>query len=310
MKNKKQCYAYYCSNKANENCNHGVLMFCSDNCNYNHLKINGISNEKSTSTCLGCGKEGNGNFRFCSDACGKLFDKNHNVVVLDDDNLLFGFYRNNKDSGCVYEVSQEDLQNSSFYVLDLRDGCYFWTDKKQFLHDNSKIEEKITSKINKGEVYRSSKSGQLFEVYLIFDEYCIMMNVVSKLKFYWKLNKFFDNFTRCYIDEPEEKPSKIDFIQAIKAIKKEEFEIIEERNKIYGNSFEKVGQILAILFPDGIKINSEIDHIKFDLLKNLVGKITRFSNNFPAEFHKDSIIDIANYATILLSVSNNINNKK
>lgn len=162
----------------------------------------------------------------------------------------------------------------------------------------------------KEEIYRSKESGNIFIVDDVSNGICIMINIISKLKINWSLTKFHEHFTRHHLYLQQLNPAESKFLKKIKEIKKEEFGIIEERNRIYGNSFEKVGQILAILFPDGIQINSEVDHIKFDLLKNLVGKITRFSNNFPSEFHKDSIIDIANYATILLSVSNNINNKK
>lgn len=82
----------------------------------------------------------------------------------------------------------------------------------------------------------------------------------------------------------------------------EQFQILKERNSQYGESYNKVGAILQILFPDGIEIKTKEQHQQFDLLKQAIGKLTRFSHQFPNEIHRDSLMDAVNYINLLLAV--------
>ena len=85
----------------------------------------------------------------------------------------------------------------------------------------------------------------------------------------------------------------------------EQLNVFKERNSEYGNSYEKVGEILQILFPKGITIKDKDSHQFFDLFKQALIKLVRFcyNNQFVIEnFQKDSLIDAVNYLNILLSL--------
>lgn len=82
----------------------------------------------------------------------------------------------------------------------------------------------------------------------------------------------------------------------------EQFQILKERDSQYGASYNKVGAILQILFPDGIEIQTKEQHQQFDLLKQVIGKLARLSHKFPTEIHRDSLIDAGNYINLLLAV--------
>jgi hypothetical protein len=59
---------------------------------------------------------------------------------------------------------------------------------------------------------------------------------------------------------------------------------------------------MQILFPKGIFIGEKEQQQQFDLFKQVVGKLARFSHQFPNEIHRDSLIDAGNYITLLLGV--------
>lgn len=70
----------------------------------------------------------------------------------------------------------------------------------------------------------------------------------------------------------------------------------EERNAVYGDNYNQVTAILAILFPDGV--SKEIYHTtKHNLLEMVVGKLTRFVQGDLK--HIDSIHDLAVYAAMV-----------
>lgn len=96
---------------------------------------------------------------------------------------------------------------------------------------------------------------------------------------------------------------KLESIQEItENIQKEQLQILEQRSSEYGQSYKKVGEIMQILFPKGIFICEKEQQQYFDLFKQVVGKLARFSHQFPNEIHRDSLIDAGNYITLLLGV--------
>jgi hypothetical protein len=96
---------------------------------------------------------------------------------------------------------------------------------------------------------------------------------------------------------------KLESIQEIvENIQKEQMQILKQRNSEYGQSYKKVGEIMQILFPKGIFIGEKEQQQQFDLFKQIVGKLARFSHQFPNEIHRDSLIDAGNYITLLLGV--------
>lgn len=72
-----------------------------------------------------------------------------------------------------------------------------------------------------------------------------------------------------------------------------------DRNATYGDNFKKMGPAMIALFPNGVKLETEEDFIRFHLLDWIVGKLTRFAST--GCNHIDSIHDIAVYAAILES---------
>ncbi len=73
-----------------------------------------------------------------------------------------------------------------------------------------------------------------------------------------------------------------------------------ERNKVYGDSWRKVGAILRILHPDGVTLETADDHNMYHLWSLMIVKITRFANTNLT--HQDSIHDAAVYAALLESI--------
>ena len=74
-----------------------------------------------------------------------------------------------------------------------------------------------------------------------------------------------------------------------------------ERNKEYGDSYHKFGQVMRNLFPEGLTIDGSIAWNRLGVLSQIVGKICRYSNDFHNP-QKDSIHDIMVYAAMLLEL--------
>jgi hypothetical protein len=96
-------------------------------------------------------------------------------------------------------------------------------------------------------------------------------------------------------------------IEIANSIQKEQIEILTERDSQYGQAYNKVGSIMQILFPYGITIYTTEQHQQFDLLKQVIGKLARFSHQFPRGIHRDSLIDAGNYINLMLA---NVEQKK
>lgn len=77
---------------------------------------------------------------------------------------------------------------------------------------------------------------------------------------------------------------------------KEAAKLYAERNKIYGDNYKRVGQVMKGLFPDGVKLSTEQDYNRWHLLELLVVKLTRYCNNWASGGHEDSITDLGVYA--------------
>lgn len=72
-----------------------------------------------------------------------------------------------------------------------------------------------------------------------------------------------------------------------------------ERNKVYGNNYERAGAALDALFPDGITLKSVRDHERYQIFSLILVKLSRYANNWEEGGHLDSIHDTAVYAAIL-----------
>ena len=76
-------------------------------------------------------------------------------------------------------------------------------------------------------------------------------------------------------------------------------DIYKERNETYGDSYHKFGEVLAILFPDGVTLKDVSDFNRFIAYFNCMGKLVRYAPNFESGGHVDSLDDASVYAQML-----------
>lgn len=70
-----------------------------------------------------------------------------------------------------------------------------------------------------------------------------------------------------------------------------------ERNKVYGDNYKRVGEIMKALFPQGVALESVAQFNQWHLFELMIVKLTRFANS--GLTHKDSIHDLAVYAAMV-----------
>lgn len=73
-----------------------------------------------------------------------------------------------------------------------------------------------------------------------------------------------------------------------------------ERNKVYGDNYKRVGDVMAALFPEGVMLVTPEDFNVWHLFELMVVKMTRFANS--GLTHEDSIHDLAVYAAMVESL--------
>ena len=77
-------------------------------------------------------------------------------------------------------------------------------------------------------------------------------------------------------------------------------ETFRERNKVYGDNYKTVGEVMVALFPKGVNLKTVDDYNIWHLFELMIVKITRFANSDIK--HKDSIHDAAVYAAMVESL--------
>ncbi len=70
--------------------------------------------------------------------------------------------------------------------------------------------------------------------------------------------------------------------------------LVDEKNKAYGNSFNEVGEFLKILYPNGIPVESYTDAL---CIVRIFDKLKRIATNKDA-FGESPYRDIAGYALL------------
>ena len=75
-------------------------------------------------------------------------------------------------------------------------------------------------------------------------------------------------------------------------------EIKQDRSQAYGPAYIRQGDIMSAMFPEGLELKTQEEHVRYGLLGMIVSKLTRFANAF-AEGHQDSLRDMAIYCTML-----------
>jgi hypothetical protein len=86
-------------------------------------------------------------------------------------------------------------------------------------------------------------------------------------------------------------------------------DIYEQRNKIYGDNYKRFGHVMAALFRDvNMPAKPDANHWnRMGLLVQMVGKFTRYVENFNRGGHNDSLDDLAVYAMMLQEIDGIIN---
>jgi len=85
-------------------------------------------------------------------------------------------------------------------------------------------------------------------------------------------------------------------------------ETFKQRGEVYGDNYKQVGEVMKVLFPDGIILNSVMDFNTYSIFDLITVKLTRFAQSKMK--HIDSIHDIAVYCAMLESLIRNYNQKK
>lgn len=77
-------------------------------------------------------------------------------------------------------------------------------------------------------------------------------------------------------------------------------ETFRERNSNYRDNAVQVGQVMQVLFPNGVTLKTQADHHFYHLFELMVVKLTRFANSDLK--HIDSIHDLMVYAAMCENV--------
>lgn len=80
---------------------------------------------------------------------------------------------------------------------------------------------------------------------------------------------------------------------------REKAALYEERNVIYGDNYKRFGPIMALLFPNGLTLNTPDDFNRYGVFVQVAAKLTRYAENFTRGGHIDSLDDTAVYSMML-----------
>lgn len=83
----------------------------------------------------------------------------------------------------------------------------------------------------------------------------------------------------------------------------------KERNAVYGDNWQQVGDALQALFPKGIGLVCAEDWNRMHILMLVIVKLTRYANNWNEGGHADSIHDAMVYCGMLQAIDAGINEK-
>jgi hypothetical protein len=105
--------------------------------------------------------------------------------------------------------------------------------------------------------------------------------------------------------EPEEGlygPSPSAFSERVVEILGDSQDTYVQRNAVYKDNFLVVGQLMKILFPEGVKLETEHDFNRWHIFELIIVKLTRYTQNYATGGHEDSITDMIPYLAILQGI--------
>ncbi len=77
--------------------------------------------------------------------------------------------------------------------------------------------------------------------------------------------------------------------------------LFKKKNQEYGDSYKDYGKLLFTLFPEGVKLETEADFVRWGTTCMMLAKIHRYANNYNVG-HEDSLEDLAVYSAMQLSL--------
>lgn len=90
-----------------------------------------------------------------------------------------------------------------------------------------------------------------------------------------------------------------DFRQELNAA----LEIANERQPQYGSSYKQFHKQMNAFFPNGVELKTEKDFELYSHFQMCVVKLNRYAMNINNGGHKDSAVDLINFAAMLSEAS-------
>ncbi len=84
----------------------------------------------------------------------------------------------------------------------------------------------------------------------------------------------------------------------LESISRDVVGVVKEKNREYGSAFQKVSEILTILFPNGIPTNKYHD---VAILIRVLDKVCRIASANDKDVKKDAWLDLTGYGLLRLS---------
>jgi len=87
-------------------------------------------------------------------------------------------------------------------------------------------------------------------------------------------------------------------------------ETYRERNKTYGDNYQRLGHAMHAMFPAGLTIKTPEDWTRLYLYFLTVVKMSRYATQFEVGGHHDSTLDASVYAAMLHAWDKDLKNDR
>lgn len=111
-------------------------------------------------------------------------------------------------------------------------------------------------------------------------------------------------------DYNEDCPALIKGMKKAHHILREAAQTYEERNKVYGDNYIRVGEVMQAHFPNGLHVVTSDDWNRLHIFLLGVVKDTRYVTNWNAGGHADSIRDRTVYSAMLEEIDTEITSRQ
>jgi len=84
----------------------------------------------------------------------------------------------------------------------------------------------------------------------------------------------------------------------------------EEKSDKYGNMYKVKGEVMSIIFPDGVKLKTPEDFNRYTYLSAVIAKMMRYAAQFENGGHYDSAHDAIVFAAMLNGIDSDASDRK